>query len=120
VERALKAAGCDLVDFAPYPDHHPWSEGDLRYLVEQADSFNAGLVTTEKDWIRLPPAWRDKIACWPVVARFDDEAGFRKLLLDSVGVAAVPVSAGTSSPPASRTAHVRVRSRPKAGRPAPR
>jgi tetraacyldisaccharide 4'-kinase len=35
--------------------------------------FDAGLVTTEKDWVRLPPTWRERVSAWPVRARFEDE-----------------------------------------------
>lgn len=80
VERALKAAGCDLVDFAPFPDHGAYDEGTLRALARQADSLQAGLVTTEKDWARLPPEWRAKVMPWPVRARFEDEAALAALL----------------------------------------
>ncbi len=80
VERALKAAGCDLVDFAPYPDHAAYAESDLKFLASRAAVFGAGLVTTEKDWARLPPAWRAKVTAWPVRAAFEDEAALDALL----------------------------------------
>ena len=48
--------------------------------AEVAARYGAGLVTTEKDWVRLPPAWRDRAAVWPVRARFEDEAAVLKLL----------------------------------------
>lgn len=80
VERSLKAAGCDLVDFAPFPDHAAYSEGELKALADRAEVFGAGLVTTEKDWVRLPPEWRSRITSWPVRARFEDELGFAALL----------------------------------------
>jgi tetraacyldisaccharide 4'-kinase len=80
VERALKAAGCELVDFAPFPDHHTYDEATLRRLADRAGQFSAGLVTTEKDWVRLPPQWRGRIAAWPVRAVFEDEAALEALL----------------------------------------
>lgn len=83
VERALLAAGCDLKDFAPFPDHAAFREEDLAFLADRATLFEAGLVTTEKDWVRLPPAWRTRVTSWPVVARFEDEAGFAAILLDA-------------------------------------
>lgn len=85
VERALKAAGCDLVDFAPYPDHRPYTDADLAFLSVRAETLHAGLVTTEKDWVRLSPAWRAKVTPWPVRARFDDEAALDDLLATVVG-----------------------------------
>ncbi|MBC7668363.1 MAG: tetraacyldisaccharide 4'-kinase, partial [Gemmatimonadaceae bacterium] len=80
VERALKAAGCHLVDFAPYPDHGNYDEATLQFLAERAATYSAGLVTTEKDWVRLPQAWRDRVTPWPVRARFEDEAALGRLL----------------------------------------
>jgi len=71
VERALQAAGCELADFAPFPDHFAYDEATLRLLAERAEQFGAGLVTTEKDWVRLPPTWRARVVAWPVRAVFD-------------------------------------------------
>jgi tetraacyldisaccharide 4'-kinase len=83
VERSLIAAGCELVDFAPFPDHADYRPEDLRFLADRAELHGAGLVTTEKDWVRLSPEWRTKVVSWPVVARFEDEAGFTAFLLQS-------------------------------------
>jgi tetraacyldisaccharide 4'-kinase len=80
VERSLLAAGADLKDFAEYPDHAAFRDQDLRFLVDRADQFGAQLITTEKDWSRLPPEWRERVVSWPVKATFDDEAGFAELL----------------------------------------
>lgn len=80
VERALKAAGCDLKEFAAFPDHAAFSAQDLDLLARLAETHEAGLVTTEKDWVRLPPAWRERVVPWPVQARFDDPQAVRTLL----------------------------------------
>ncbi|WP_293677287.1 tetraacyldisaccharide 4'-kinase [uncultured Phenylobacterium sp.] len=80
VERSLRAAGCELADFWPFPDHHAYDEPTLRRLAERAAQFGAGLITTEKDWARLPPAWRDRVTPWPVRAVFEDEAALDALL----------------------------------------
>ena len=80
VERALQAAGCELADFAPFPDHAAYSAATLTFLAERAAQFGAGLVTTEKDWVRLPPEWRTRVTAWPVAAVFDDPAALDALL----------------------------------------
>ena len=72
MERALIAAGCDLVDFAPLADHAVVSEATLRFLGNRAAALGAGLITSEKDWHRLPPAWRARVTAWPVRVRFAD------------------------------------------------
>jgi tetraacyldisaccharide 4'-kinase len=80
VERALKAAGCDLADFASFPDHFAYDEATLAALARHAEAYGAGLVTTEKDWVRLPSAWRERVAAWPVKAAFEDDAALDALL----------------------------------------
>jgi len=84
VLRSLKAAGAEIADFAPFPDHGEFRESDLQFLARRAADDNATLVTTEKDWARLPPAWRARVTAWPVRARFEDEAAAKALLLDAV------------------------------------
>ena len=84
VERSLKAAGADLVDFAPFPDHAAFRDEDLRFLADRADQFGATLITTEKDWSRLSPEWRARVVAWPVKATFEDEAGFVRRLVSTV------------------------------------
>lgn len=80
VERALKAAGCELADFAPFPDHYAYDAVTLNRLAARAEDFGAGLVTTEKDWARLPADWRGRVSAWPVRAKFEDEAALDALL----------------------------------------
>jgi len=80
VKRALITAGCELVDFASFPDHAPIDESSLSFLAERAAAEGGGLVTTEKDWMRLSPAWREKVTPWPVRVVFDDETALEDLL----------------------------------------
>ena len=39
VERALQAAGCELADFAPFPDHEAYDEATLKRLAQRAAQF---------------------------------------------------------------------------------
>ena len=80
VERALVAAGAELADFAPFPDHAAYDPRTLAALADRAAALGARLLTTEKDWVRLPPAWRERVTPWPVQARFEDEAALDALL----------------------------------------
>ncbi|WP_091735102.1 tetraacyldisaccharide 4'-kinase [Phenylobacterium immobile] len=81
VERGLQTAGCDLADFAPFPDHFAYDEAILRRLADRAEHLGARLITTEKDWMRLPAAWRERVICWRIIAQFDDVDALDALLL---------------------------------------
>ena len=78
--KTLEDAGADIVDGASYPDHHAFSESELTWLAKLADEREARLITTEKDAVRLPPAWRARILTLPVRAHLADPAAFDALL----------------------------------------
>ena len=80
MERALQAAGCELADFAPLPDHARLDDRLMKVIARRAEVLGASLLTSEKDWVRLPPAWRTRVTAWPVEARFEDEAALDAIL----------------------------------------
>ncbi len=52
--RTLQGLEAEVVAFAAFPDHHPYSRSDLHHLVQTATQCGtATLVTTEKDGVRL-------------------------------------------------------------------
>lgn len=53
-----------------FPDHHPFTEEELRTLFTEATNKGARLVTTEKDWVRLPDAMRRHCHSLPIQLRF--------------------------------------------------
>lgn len=95
-ERSLLAAGAALADFVPLPDHAPLDGRTLAFLADRAATLQAGLLTTEKDWARLPPAWRGRVSSWPVRARFDDEPALQRLLRSRLGYA-LPAAGGSAA-----------------------
>ena len=69
----LRKAGCNLAHYLAFADHHPYSETDLVRLQEDAMRLGAQLVTTQKDWVRLPAEWRERIVVLPVALAIDDD-----------------------------------------------
>ncbi|MDE3114878.1 MAG: tetraacyldisaccharide 4'-kinase [Pseudomonadota bacterium] len=76
----LKALGADVRDARRYADHHAYTAAEIARLQCRARDLDAALVTTEKDFVRLPPVLREGIAVLPVAALFDDAAAFEHLL----------------------------------------
>ena len=72
---ALEAEGVTLAAVVPFPDHHAFSEAELRRLERERARLGAVLVTTEKDFARLPPLHRDGIRPVPMRMLIDDEPG---------------------------------------------
>jgi tetraacyldisaccharide 4'-kinase len=77
---SLREAGAELVWTRDFPDHHSYSDGELVTLEAAAQAKNARLVTTEKDWVRLPLTWREKTRVLKVALRWDDTAALDRVL----------------------------------------
>lgn len=44
-----------------FPDHYPYKDSDMEKLIKRAFDLHAQLVTTEKDWVRIPKLYQDKV-----------------------------------------------------------
>lgn len=44
-----------------FPDHYQYTDKDIQNLMDLAKKHKAKLITTEKDWVRLPENIRDEI-----------------------------------------------------------
>jgi tetraacyldisaccharide 4'-kinase len=78
--RTLSAQGANLIGTITFDDHHVFTESELWQLKNQARAAGAVLMTTEKDFIRIPgPA---RVGIQPVAIRtaFDVETGISRLL----------------------------------------
>lgn len=88
----LEGLGCNLAAERAFPDHHPYTEADLESLA----ATGLTLVTTAKDRVRLPPAFRDRVAVLTVTLAWEDEATLTGTL------AALPSASRPSGSPADR------------------
>ena len=68
----LRGEGAILAATISLDDHQPLSSALMQRLEAQAKSLNAQLVTTEKDAIRLPDTFRDKVLTLPVRLQIAD------------------------------------------------
>ncbi len=87
----LQEAGAFLAGRQAYADHYPFDEGDLRDLLAEADSLRATPVTTRKDFVRIPPAFRNRVTVVTVQLEWVEPAAI-EVLLDPIA-ARVPVPA---------------------------
>lgn len=81
---SLQALNCDVRDTVPFDDHHPYRADDLNYLRRLAEDNGAKLITTEKDYARLPTAQRGDVLTLPVTVEFDDTSGLMQILLTAL------------------------------------
>lgn len=81
----LKSLELNIVDFYEFPDHHPYNKTDIQSLNMTAKAKNAMLITTEKDFIRIPEQYKDDIKTLPIELIWDhpeDVLNLLKTVLD--------------------------------------
>lgn len=83
----LRGNGARLIDAHAFPDHHRFSARQARRLLAQAQTYNAMLVTTAKDWVRLPDddstpqgELKHRSGPFPIAIKFEDAAALTALL----------------------------------------
>lgn len=72
--------GVELAESVPFPDHHAFTASDINYLMKLSTERDARLVTTDKDFVRLPQDVKPKVLRASVEAKFEDPAAFSALL----------------------------------------
>jgi tetraacyldisaccharide 4'-kinase len=78
--RSVRALGADLVATRAFGDHHAYSDSDAHRLLETAASLGATLVTTQKDFVRLPAPLRAVSLVVEVRLAWEDERALARVL----------------------------------------
>lgn len=76
----LRLIGCTVAGTRDFSDHHNYSPQEIMKLCEDAAAKGAIPVTTEKDYVRLPPDARDMIKVLPVALEWDDPSAPDQIL----------------------------------------
>lgn len=63
----------NLVAKRSYADHYQYTRKDVNHLYDLAYKYNAKLITTEKDWVRLPESARKKIKYAELETKIEDK-----------------------------------------------
>lgn len=77
----LNRLGHEIVDAVAFPDHHPFTESEILQLKHRASASGARLMTTRKDFVRLPHAFREDIGVIDVTMKCSDPAKLSALLM---------------------------------------
>jgi tetraacyldisaccharide 4'-kinase len=81
----LEQAGANIEGWGSFPDHFAYIREDLKELYREAEKKNALIVTTAKDYVRLPASMREKTVVFRVRLVFDDSAAVKDLIRTTLG-----------------------------------
>jgi tetraacyldisaccharide 4'-kinase len=76
----LGEAGVVLAARVGFPDHHPYTDSELRRLLDEAARLDAVPVTTPKDAVRLPAARLAEVRVVDVAIAWEDPPAIEALL----------------------------------------
>ncbi|NDF11589.1 MAG: tetraacyldisaccharide 4'-kinase [Proteobacteria bacterium] len=80
----LMQAGLTVNGTLDFADHHAYTTADIHTLTARATAIEASLVTTEKDWVRLPEHFRSKVQVVKAELTLDNEKALKSLLLKQI------------------------------------
>lgn len=69
-----------------FPDHYYFTAEDMDELIVLANNAKAKLITTEKDWQRIPTDYQRDIEYTKIFLEFDAPDEFNKLIVTSVSL----------------------------------
>jgi len=76
---SLLEIGCEICVSAAFPDHHPYTPDEIMPLIEQAARLEATVVTTAKDFVRLPEEARPMVKVLHIFLEWQDAGAVRAL-----------------------------------------
>jgi tetraacyldisaccharide 4'-kinase len=81
---SLAFAGCNLIDCISFADHHVYKQQEIMKMVELSAANGAALVTTRKDFVRLPSEAKLMVTVFDIDLHFEDPEPLRRFLLTSL------------------------------------
>lgn len=73
-----------VVEEISFPDHYYYTKADLDTILSYANQQKLGIITTEKDWQRLPLEYRKKIDCLKIYLELDSPTEFKENILSAI------------------------------------
>ena len=69
-----------IIEEITFPDHYNYQDKDISEIINKANSHNAEIITTEKDFNRIPQNFREKISFLEINIKIKDENKLVKFL----------------------------------------
>lgn len=83
-QKMLQNNQYNITDFYSYPDHYVYTHADLAFLENKAAQSNSRLITTEKDFFRLPLSFRENVDVFKIQLQWKDEDLFVSFIKNSL------------------------------------
>jgi len=81
---SLIEAGAQLEGWGSFPDHFAYVEEDLKELMAAAEAASAVVVTTAKDYVRVPASLKSRVSVFRIRLEWEDAGQVARLIEDAL------------------------------------
>ena len=79
---SLKKANYNVIKEIVFEDHYYYKDKDLKQILDIAEKNNAKVITTEKDFVKLPNNYKGKVEILKINVMFENKDRLKELLLN--------------------------------------
>lgn len=83
---SLQELGIEIIKTFDFPDHHYYTEDELQELLNFAASQKADIITTTKDFVKIPTAMQDKFKVLEIKMQWENHEELQKFILSHIGI----------------------------------
>lgn len=80
----LKKNKFNIVDSIIFPDHYKYKNYDILKIIRKAKKIDAQIITTEKDFIKIPKNYQNKLNCINIDMEINQSKNFIKFLKNKI------------------------------------
>ena len=74
----------NIIEEIIFPDHYNYQSKDISKIIDKANSNNAEIITTEKDFKRIPQNFKEKISFLEINMKIKDESKLVQFLKNKI------------------------------------
>lgn len=82
-KKTLNKLKAEIIDFIAFADHHPYTITEVQKLIKAAKNASARLVTTRKDYIKIPDVFKSEISVIDIKLSFTRES-FEDIMINGI------------------------------------
>ena len=79
---SLKKTNYNVIKEIVFEDHYYYKDKDLKQILDIAEKNNAKVITTEKDFVKLPNNYKGKVEILKINVMFENKDRLKELLLN--------------------------------------
>ena len=74
----------EIVEEKIFPDHYDYQTEDLVKILDEAKKMDAQIITTEKDFVKIPNQYKDNINFLEIDLSIPEEDGLKKFIISKI------------------------------------